>query len=142
MGRQYNLFDYVGDPEAERVVVSMASSCDVIEETVNYLTGLGERVGLIKVRLYLPFSREHFLSVLPATAQRIACSGQDQSPRGPSESLYTRMYAPFFRKGAKPRLLWVAGMVWGARISPRPWSRPYLTVYVPGHPKIILQWAL
>jgi pyruvate-ferredoxin/flavodoxin oxidoreductase len=51
VGRKYNLFDYVGDPEAERVIISMASSCDVIEETVNYLTGLGERVGLIKVRL-------------------------------------------------------------------------------------------
>ena len=72
VGRPYNLFDYVGDPEADRVIISMASSCDVLEETVNHLNGLGERVGLIKVRLYQPFSSEHFLRALPVTAERIA----------------------------------------------------------------------
>ena len=99
VGRQYNLFDYVGDPEAERVVVSMASSCDVIEETVNYLTGLGERVGLIKVRLYLPFSREHFLSVLPATAQRISVLDRIKSPGSLGEPLYQDVCTIFQERG-------------------------------------------
>ena len=71
-GRRYNLFDYAGDPEADRVIIAMASSCDVIEETVNHLNGLGEKVGLIKVRLYHPFSEEHFLRALPSTVKRIA----------------------------------------------------------------------
>jgi pyruvate-ferredoxin/flavodoxin oxidoreductase len=88
VGRSYNLFDYVGDPEAERIIVSMASSCDVIEETVNYLNGLNERVGLIKVRLYHPFSREHFLRALPATAKTIAILDRTKAPGSLGEPLY------------------------------------------------------
>ena len=88
VGRTYHLFDYVGDPDADRVIVSMCSSCDVIEETVTHLNGLGERVGLVKVRLYLPFSREHFLSVLPATADRIAVLDRAKTPGSPGEPLY------------------------------------------------------
>ncbi|MBW1912308.1 MAG: pyruvate:ferredoxin (flavodoxin) oxidoreductase, partial [Deltaproteobacteria bacterium] len=87
-GRSYNLFDYVGDPEADRIIVSMASSCDVIEETVNYLNGLGERVGLIKVRLYHPFSREHFFRALPATAGRVAVLDRLKVPGSLGEPLY------------------------------------------------------
>jgi len=88
VGRRYNLFDYVGDPEADRVIVSMASSCDVIEETVNYLNGTGEKVGLVKVRLYLPFSREHFLRTLPATARAVAVLDRSKSPGSLGEPLY------------------------------------------------------
>jgi len=88
VGRYYNLFDYVGDSEADRVIVSMASSCDVIEETVNHLNGLGERVGLVKVRLYHPFSREHFLRALPATTDRITVLDRTKSPGSLGEPLY------------------------------------------------------
>jgi pyruvate-ferredoxin/flavodoxin oxidoreductase len=88
VGRSYNLFDYVGDPEADRIIISMASSCDVIEETVNYLNGLDERVGLIKVRLYHPFSREHFLRALPATAETIAVLDRTKAPGSLGEPLY------------------------------------------------------
>ena len=95
-GRRYNLFDYVGDPEAERVIVSMASSCDVIEETVNYLVKQGERVGLIKVRLYLPFSREHFLKVIPPTAKRIAVLDRVKVPGAVGEPLYQDVCTAFF----------------------------------------------
>ncbi len=87
-GRKYHLFDYVGDPEADRVIVSMASSCDVIEETVNYLTGLKERVGLIKVRLYHPFVKEEFLRMLPATVKRMAVLDRTKSPGALGEPLY------------------------------------------------------
>jgi pyruvate-ferredoxin/flavodoxin oxidoreductase len=102
VGRPYNLFDYVGDPEADRIVVSMASSCDVIEETVNYLTGLGERVGLIKVRLYLPFSREHFLRAMPVTAERIAVLDRTKSPAGLGEPLYMDVSTVFQERGDVP----------------------------------------
>lgn len=87
-GRRYNLFDYAGDPEADRVIVSMASSCDTIEETLNYLNGIGERVGLIKVRLYQPFSRDDFLGAIPATARKIAVLERTKSPGALGEPLY------------------------------------------------------
>ncbi len=95
-GRKYNLFDYVGDPEAERVIVSMASSCDVIEETVNYLNKLGERVGLIKVRLYLPFSKEHFLKAVPKSARKIAVLDRVKVPGAIGEPLYQDVCTAFF----------------------------------------------
>lgn len=88
IGRTYKLFDYVGHPEADRVIISMASSCDVIEETVNHLHRQGERVGLVKVRLYLPFSREHFLRTLPVTAGNIAVLDRTKAPGSLGEPLY------------------------------------------------------
>jgi pyruvate-ferredoxin/flavodoxin oxidoreductase len=101
-GRKYNLFDYVGDPDAERVVVSMASSCDVIEETINQMNSLGERVGLIKVRLYLPFSREHFLRALPATAQGIGVLDRTKAPGSLGEPLYQDVCTVFQERGEAP----------------------------------------
>lgn len=88
VGRKYHLFDYVGDPDADRVIVSMASSCDVIEETVRYLNDLKQRVGLIKVRLYHPFSREEFLRALPSTVKNIAILDRTKSPGALGEPLY------------------------------------------------------
>ncbi len=102
VGRRYNLFDYVGDPEADRVIVSMASSCDVIEETVNHLNKLGERVGLVKIRLYLPFSREHFLRALPATAKRIAVLDRCKVPGALGEPLYQDVCTVFHERGESP----------------------------------------
>ncbi|MFC1841266.1 pyruvate:ferredoxin (flavodoxin) oxidoreductase [Thermodesulfobacteriota bacterium] len=101
-GRRYNLFDYVGDPEADRVIVSMASSCDVIEETVNYLNNLGERVGLIKVRLYNPFSREHFFRALPSTSSSIAVLDRLKVPGGLGEPLYQDVCTVFQEKDFTP----------------------------------------
>ena len=101
-GRRYNLFDYVGDPEAERVVVSMASSCDVLEETVNYLNGVGERVGLLKVRLYQPFSREHFLRALPSTVKRLSVLDRTKSPGALAEPLYRDVCTLFQERGEHP----------------------------------------
>ena len=101
-GRSYNLFDYVGDPEADRIIISMASSCDVIEETVNYLNGLGERVGLIKVRLYLPFSKEHFLRALPVTGKRMAVMDRTKAPGAVGEPLYQDICTVFQEKAETP----------------------------------------
>ena len=71
-GRQYNLFDYVGHPNAERVVVMMGSACDTMHELVEYLVSQGEKVGLIKVRCFLPFDVEAFAKVLPNSVRKIA----------------------------------------------------------------------
>ncbi len=105
VGRKYNLFDYVGDPEADRVIVSLASSCDVIEETVNYLTDIGERVGLIKVRLNLPFSRDHFLKALPATADTIGVLDRCKSPGALGEPLYQDICTIFQERGEAPSIV-------------------------------------
>lgn len=87
-GRTYHLFDYVGHPEADRIIVSMGSSCDVIEGTINYLNAQGAKLGLIKVRLYLPFSRKHFFKVLPQSVKKIAVLDRVKTPLTIGEPLY------------------------------------------------------
>jgi pyruvate-ferredoxin/flavodoxin oxidoreductase len=88
VGRSYHLFDYVGAPDAERVIVAMASACETIEETVNHLNSHGERVGLVKVRLYRPFSVEHFIKALPNTTKAIAVLDRTKEPGAIGEPLY------------------------------------------------------
>jgi len=87
-GRRYNLFDYCGAEDAESVIVCMGSASDTIEETVNYLNKQGEKVGLLKVRLYRPFSKKHFLAALPATCKRIAVLDRTKEPGSLGEPLY------------------------------------------------------
>src|SRR5437667_2180755 len=72
VGRAYHLFDYVGAPDAERVIVMMGSGAETVHETVDYLNSRGEKLGLLKVRLFRPFSVKHFLEALPATVKKIA----------------------------------------------------------------------
>lgn len=105
VGRSYHLFDYVGDPEADRVIVSMASSCDVIEETIDYLNNHGERVGLVKVRLYLPFSREHFLRTLPSTTKSIAVLDRTKAPGAIGEPLYQDICTVFKGIADAPKIV-------------------------------------
>jgi pyruvate-ferredoxin/flavodoxin oxidoreductase len=87
-GRRYRLFDYYGDPEADSVIVAMGSVCDTIEETVDYLRGRGEKVGLVKVRLYRPFSSHHLLRVLPHTVKKIAVLDRTKEPGSAGEPLH------------------------------------------------------
>ncbi len=87
-GRRYNLFDYAGAPDAENVIVCMGSACDTVEETVNYLNRRGAKVGLVKVRLFRPFSAEHFVAALPETCRRIAVLDRTKEPGAPGEPLY------------------------------------------------------
>ena len=87
-GRQYGLFDYYGAPDADRVVVAMGSSTEAIREGIDYLTSKGEKVGLISVHLYRPFSAKHFLSVLPKTAKRICVLDRTKEPGAGGEPLY------------------------------------------------------
>jgi pyruvate-ferredoxin/flavodoxin oxidoreductase len=87
-GRAYHLFDYVGAPDAERVIALMGSGAETAEETVNYLAAQGEKVGVIKVRLYRPFSVEHFMQALPETVKVIAALDRTKEPGASGEPLY------------------------------------------------------
>ncbi|MDP2891967.1 MAG: pyruvate:ferredoxin (flavodoxin) oxidoreductase [Bacillota bacterium] len=87
-GRNYKLFDYFGAKDAEHVIVMMGSGCDAVEETINCLNAKGGKLGLVKVRLYRPFSAEHFLSVLPETLKRIAVLDRTKEPGCFGEPLY------------------------------------------------------
>jgi len=88
VGRQYHLFDYVGAPDAERVIVMMGSGAEVAHETVEYLVGQGEKVGLLKVRLYRPFSVEHFAAALPETVRILTALDRTKEPGAAGEPLY------------------------------------------------------
>ncbi len=87
-GRQYHLFDYAGAPDAERVIVVMGSGADTARETVDYLVAQGEKVGVVIVRLYRPFSVAHFLKALPATTRAIAVLDRTKEPGSAGEPLY------------------------------------------------------
>ena len=87
-GRAYRLFDYVGDPEAERVVVLMGSGAEVAHEAVDHLVKQGEKVGVLKVRLYRPFSVQHFAAALPETVRAIAVLDRTKEPGSIGEPLY------------------------------------------------------
>ena len=88
VGRQYNLVDYVGAPDAERIVVMMGSGCEAMEETVNYLVAKGEKVGLIKIRLFLPFPIEQFCKAIPASVKKISVLDRTKEPGSIGEPLY------------------------------------------------------
>jgi len=88
LGRKYNLVDYVGHPQAERVVVMMGSGCEAMEETINYLVAQGEKVGMIKIRLFLPFPIEQFCKALPTSVKKIAVLDRTKEPGSIGEPLY------------------------------------------------------
>ena len=105
VGRQYHLFDYVGAPDAERVIVMMGSGCETAEETVDYLAKRGEKIGLLKVRLYRPFSVRHFLAALPKTVKAIAALDRTKEPGAVGEPLYQDVVAAIgegFANGTAP----------------------------------------
>src|SRR5207248_4889066 len=88
VGRRYRLFDYVGAPDAERVIVVMGSGAEVAHEAVEYLNARGENVGLLKVRLYRPFSVKHLMEVLPSTVRALAVLDRTKEPGAVGEPLY------------------------------------------------------
>ncbi len=88
VGRRYHLFDYTGAMDAERVIVMMGSGCETTEEAVEALRESGEKVGLVKVRLYRPFSPKHLLAALPRTVKKIAVLDRTKEPGGCGEPLY------------------------------------------------------
>ncbi|UCD79734.1 MAG: pyruvate:ferredoxin (flavodoxin) oxidoreductase [Desulfobacterales bacterium] len=104
-GRNYRLFDYVGDPQAEHIVLSMGSSCETIEELINYLMGKGEKVGLVKVRLYRPFSTQHLFEAIPQTAKIITVLDRTKEPGSLGEPLYLDVATAYMEKAQTPKLL-------------------------------------
>ncbi len=100
-GRQYNLFDYVGAPDAEKVIVAMGSACDTIEQTIEKLNANGEKLGLLKVRLYRPFSAKAFASCIPESAKKIIVLDRTKEPGAIGEPLYLDVVASLEGRGCK-----------------------------------------
>ena len=98
-GREYHCFDYYGHEEADRVIIAMGSACDVVEETVDYLNNNGQKVGLIKVRLFRPFAIEKFLKVIPESVKKIAVLDRTKEPGSIGEPLYLDVVRAIMEEG-------------------------------------------
>jgi pyruvate-ferredoxin/flavodoxin oxidoreductase len=103
VGRAYHLFDYVGAPDADRVIVLMGSGAETAHETVDWLAARGERVGIVKVRLFRPFSVEHFVAALPRTVRAIAVLDRTKEPGGAGEPLYLEVTTALAEANASGR---------------------------------------
>ncbi|MEG0296278.1 MAG: pyruvate:ferredoxin (flavodoxin) oxidoreductase [Clostridium sp.] len=101
-GREYNCFDYYGAPDADRVIVAMGSVTDVIDETIDYLNANGQKVGVVKVRLYRPFSTERLLKAIPSTATKIAVLDRTKEPGSIGEPLFLDVQSAFYGKANAP----------------------------------------
>ncbi|SNS99430.1 pyruvate-ferredoxin/flavodoxin oxidoreductase [Anaerovirgula multivorans] len=104
-GREYHPFDYYGAEDADRIIIAMGSVCDTIEETVDYLMNKGEKVGVIKVRLYRPFSPKYFFKVFPKTVKRIAVLDRTKEPGAFGEPLYEDVRNIFYDQKENPIII-------------------------------------
>lgn len=104
-GREYHPFDYYGANDAEYVIVAMGSVCDTIDETIDYLTGKGEKVGGVKVHLYRPFSDKYLLKVMPKSVKRIAVLDRTKEPGAPAEPLYLDVAKVFYNSANRPEII-------------------------------------
>ena len=93
IGTDYKLFNYYGAEDAEKVIIAMGSVCETIDETIDYLLKAGEKVGVIKVRLYRPFSAKHLLAVMPKTVKQISVLDRTKEPGSIGEPLYLDVVA-------------------------------------------------
>jgi pyruvate-ferredoxin/flavodoxin oxidoreductase len=105
IGTDYKLFNYYGAPDAERVIIAMGSVCDVAEEVVDYMTARGERVGLVKVRLYRPFSAERLVAAIPETVRKIAVLDRTKEPGSIGEPLYLDVVAALDKAGRSAQVV-------------------------------------
>ncbi len=105
VGRQYHLFDYVGAPDAERVIIMMGSGAEVAHECVDALVAAGEKVGLLKVRLYRPFAVETFVAALPATAKSLAVLDRTKEPGATGEPLYCDVITALAEMGLPKKVI-------------------------------------
>ena len=103
-GRRYRLFDYYGAPDAERVLVIMGSGADTARETVDFLTAKGEKVGVVQVHLFLPFSAPHFFAVLPATTKALAVLDRTKEPGSVGEPMYLDVVTTFMEAATQGTL--------------------------------------
>ncbi len=104
-GRDYKLFNYYGAPDADRVIVAMGSVCEAAEETIDYLTAKGEKVGLVKVHLYRPFSAKHLIEAIPATCKKIAVLDRTKEPGALGEPLYQDVCTAMFEAKEMPMIV-------------------------------------
>ena len=124
LGTNYQLFNYYGAPDAETVMVAMGSVCDAAEEVVDYMNGKGEKVGLIKVRLYRPFVTDRFVAAIPATAKNIVVMDRCKEPSAIGEPS-TRMWSPPWPPATGPdSRWWAAATAWAPRTPPPAASCP------------------
>ena len=105
IGTNYGLFNYYGAPDADRVIVAMGSVCDVAEEVIDYMMAAGEKVGLIKVRLYRPFVASKLVEVLPKTAKKIAVLDRTKEPGSLGEPLYLDVVAALAEEGVAAKVV-------------------------------------
>jgi len=101
IGTDYKLFNYYGAPDAEKVIIAMGSICDVAEEVIDYMVANGEKVGLVKVRLYRPFSAKHLVAAIPETVKKIAVLDRTKEPGSLGEPLYLDVVAALAAEGRK-----------------------------------------
>jgi pyruvate-ferredoxin/flavodoxin oxidoreductase len=104
-GRNYGLFDYYGAPDAERVVIAMGSSTEALREGIDYLNAKGEKVGLVAVHLYRPFSAKHFLAAVPKTAKRICVLDRTKEPGATGDPLYLDVKDCFYGTEDAPMII-------------------------------------
>ena len=104
-GREYKPFNYYGDPEAENIIIAMGSVTDTIEETIDYLLEKGEKVGVIKVHLYRPFSAKYFFDVLPTTVKKISVLDRTKEKGALGEPLYLDVRSLFYGKAEQPLIV-------------------------------------
>lgn len=103
-GRDYHLFDYVGAPDAEKIIIAMGSVCETIEETLNHLLAQGRKIGLVKVRLYRPFSPEAIKAVIPKTVKRIAVLDRTKEPGAIGDPLYMDIRTMYYNEADAPEV--------------------------------------
>jgi len=101
-GREYHLFNYYGAEDAERIIIAMGSISDAIEETIDYLNAKGEKVGVLKVHLFRPFSVEHFFKYIPKTVKKIAVLDRTKEPGSYGEPLYLDVVTAFYQSDLNP----------------------------------------
>ena len=104
-GRKYGLFNYYGAPDADRVIIAMGSVCQAAEEAIDHLTAQGEKVGIVEVHLYRPFSAKHFMAAVPKTAKRIAVLDRTKEPGANGEPLLLDVKECFYGKPDAPEIV-------------------------------------
>ena len=105
LGTDYGLFNYYGAPDADRVIVAMGSICDVAEEVIDYLTAHGEKVGLVKVRLFRPFRADKLVAAIPETAKKIAVLDRTKEPGAQGEPLFMDVVTAFATSGRQAKII-------------------------------------
>ncbi|MBC8016083.1 MAG: pyruvate:ferredoxin (flavodoxin) oxidoreductase, partial [Sporomusaceae bacterium] len=104
-GREYHLFNYYGAPDAERMIIAMGSATEAIQETIEHMNAHGEKVGLLVVRLYRPFSIEHFFKYIPKTVTKIAVLDRTKEPGSLAEPLYLDVKTAFYNQDVRPLIV-------------------------------------